>query len=205
MGIQSLTEMSTCCCLGYCRGSHIDQSPLPPAPPRQIDNFNTADHEFSMSQFSLLKSAVRAWRYKEPANFVVNYVEFRQGVKMLADYIPPLIISRSQYSAQVIPFCNLRGLLGGMGFRGLMKTALRRYQLRELYGVQMQNGVWCSKSVRALLIGTAGLLREDAESHRAGRSANRVKSPLPCKCDSGKTPDLLNQTVCGAACHGVGI
>ena len=161
---------------------------------RQIDTFHSAEHELSLKQFSLLKSAVRAWRFKEPKNFVVTYVEFRRGVKMLTDYIPPLIISRNQYSTQVIPFCNHRGLLGGMGFRGLMKTALRRYQLRELYRAQMQ-GDWCSKAVRAVMIGTAGLLREDMESQRAGRSANRLKTRLSSKCDSGKTQDPLNQTV----------
>ena len=156
----------------------------------------------SLKQFSLLKSTVRAWRYKDPKYFVVSYVEFHRGVKMLTDYMPPLIISRNQYLAQVIPFCNHRGLLGGMGFRGLMKTVLRRFQLRELYRAQMQDD-WNNKSVRAVMIGTAGLLREDMESQRAGRSANRMKMRSSSKYDSGKTPDPLNQTVCSDASHRV--
>ena len=121
----------------------------------------------------------------------------------MLDYVPPLVISQNQYAKHIIPFCNHRGFLGGRGFRGVMKTALRKYTFRELYRAQMEEGHpsdpdgWQSKSVRAMLIGTIGLLREDMESHRAGPSANRLKAKLlERKCGSGKPPDPLNQMVC---------
>jgi len=170
----------------------------------QINKFLSNDHEMSYQEFSLLKSVLRAWRYGEPKNWIVNCVEFQRGVRLLPDYMPPVIISRDQYAKHVIPFCNHRGFVGGKGFRGLMKTALRRYQLRELYRAQkqvMDDGGWEQKSVRAMVLGTVGLLREDMESHRAGISANRTKAKLLGRnCGTGKPPDPLNQMVCLAFC-----
>jgi hypothetical protein len=166
----------------------------------QINKFLSGDHEMSYQEFSLLKSVLRAWRYGEPKNWIVNCVEFQRGVRLLPDYMPPVIISRNHYAKHVVPFCNHRGFLGGRGFRGLMKTALRRYQMHELHRAQTQvidDDGWERKSVRAMVIGTVGLLREDMESHRAGPSANRLKAKLlERKCGSGKPPDPLNQMVC---------
>jgi hypothetical protein len=170
----------------------------------QVDKFTSGDHDLSFHDFTLLKSVLRAWRYGEPKNWIVNCIEFQRGVRML-DYVPPLVISRNQYVKHVIPFCNHRGFVGGLGFRGVMKTALRKYTFRELYRAQMEEGHpsdpdgWQSKSVRAMLIGTIGLLREDMELQRAGASANRMRTSLSSKCGSGKAPDPWNQTVCGAA------
>lgn len=72
--------------------------------------------------------------------------------------------------------------------------------MHELHRAQTQvidDDGWERKSVRAMVIGTVGLLREDMESHRAGPSANRLKAKLlERKCGSGKPPDPLNQMVC---------
>ena len=166
----------------------------------QVDKFTSGDHDLSFHDFTLLKSVLRAWRYGEPKNWIVNCIEFQRGVRLLPDYMPPVIISRNHYAKHVVPFCNHRGFLGGRGFRGLMKTALRRYQMHELHRAQTQvidDDGWERKSVRAMVIGTVGLLREDMESHRAGPSANRLKAKLlERKCGSGKPPDPLNQMVC---------
>ena len=171
----------------------------------QVDKFATSDHEMSYQEFCLVKSALRVWRYGQPSSWIVTRVEFQRGLKALTDYMPPLVISQSQYAKHVTPFCNHRGFLGGTGFRGLIKTALIKYTLRELYRAQkaethpMDKEGWQPKSVRALMIGTTGLLRADMETHRAGAIANRMKGRFSRKCETEKTPDPLNQMVCGAA------
>jgi len=94
----------------------------------QIDNFTTSEHEMTYKQFNLLKKVVRYWRFGEPRQWVLSYAEFRRGVKMLDEYIPPLIISQNQYATHVRPFCNFRGFLGGMGFRVSLTQYTTAYQ-----------------------------------------------------------------------------
>ena len=96
-----------------------------------------------------------------PQDWFLTADEFRRGVLSLEQYLPPLAISHKQFIEFVKPFCNFHGKIGRRGFQGVIACAMRQKQMNQISNaISRHSCSWNSETIGALLLGSAGLLRE---------------------------------------------
>eukprot|EP00293_Proteomonas_sulcata_P016199 CAMPEP_0184308664 /NCGR_PEP_ID=MMETSP1049-20130417/17054_1 /TAXON_ID=77928 /ORGANISM="Proteomonas sulcata, Strain CCMP704" /LENGTH=557 /DNA_ID=CAMNT_0026621389 /DNA_START=20 /DNA_END=1693 /DNA_ORIENTATION=+ len=105
--------------------------------------------------------------------FRLNYTEFRAGVKSI-DLVPPVLVSPADWEEQIVKArFAVEGTIGLKGFTGLMKQAVRRFQMRRInQAMESEAEEWGKENMQAMFLGVKGLLAEDQEQYRIASGSN---------------------------------
>jgi len=158
----------------------------------------------SLHDHKLLDRFLLNWRHGGIESWTLTFDEFARGLKSLSKYMPPVILSEREWHDHIVSQClGMRRhpqqplCIGRHGFMGVMKTAIRRHQMRCINSAMQRRPLNVDTvSLGNILMGTGALLRENqfAAAQRPSTRISRrfLKTLMAPSQKSTDTTDPVN-------------